>query len=159
MRRVGSQTHPHFDIAWRELLSRMQANLDLDQSAREHGALKRRRAVRDDATMLRLALAYGPGGMSLLSVAVRAAGCDIAHLSDVGLLTRLKRANDWSSFIAASLLNDDVRDPDSKRRLRVVDGSVIRSSGKGGTGWRLRATYDPTEGWFSQLETSAAHGG
>jgi hypothetical protein len=116
---MDSETHPHFDIAWRELLSRLPDNLDLDQSAREHGALKRRRVVRDGATMLRLALAYGPGGMSLRSAAVWAAGCDIAHLSDVGLLKRLKGANDWLSYIAASLFNDDVRGRHAERTARL----------------------------------------
>ena len=156
---MDSETHPHFDIAWRELLSRLPDNLDLDQSARERGALKRRRVVRDGATMLRLALAYGPGGMSLRSAAAWAAGSDIAHLSDVGLLKRLKGANDWLSYIAASLLSDDVRVRHAKRPRRIVDGSVIRSSGKGGTGWRLHATYDPAEGRFSKLEISDTHGG
>jgi len=159
MARMGSETHPHFDIAWRELLSRLSATLDLDHSAREHGALKRRRIVRDDATMLRLALAYGPGGMSLRSVAAWAAGYGIAHLSDVGLLKRLKGASDWLSYVAASLLDDHIRGRRAARRLRVVDGSVIRSSGKGGTNWRLHATYEPVEGRFSQLEISDTHGG
>ena len=156
---MESKTHPHFDIAWRELLARMPANLDLDRSAREHGALKRRRVVRDGATMLRLALAYGPGGMSLRSVAAWAAGCGIALLSDVGLLKRLKGASDWLSHVAASLLNDNIRGRHAARRLRIVDGSVIRSSGKGGTNWRLHATYDPAEGRFSELEISDTHGG
>jgi len=109
--------------------------------------------------MLRLALAYGPGGMSLRSAASWAAGCDIVHLSDVGLLKRLKGANDWLSYIAASLLGDHVRSQRAGRRLRVVDGSVIRSSGRGGTNWRLHATYDPAEGRFTQLEISDTHGG
>ncbi|WCM25875.1 transposase [Sphingomonas sp. QA11] len=156
---MDSETHPHLDIEWRELLSRLPANLDLDQSARDYGALKRRRIVRDGATMLRLALAYGPGGMSLRSAAAWAAGCGIADLSDVGLLKRLKGADDWLSYIAASLLGDDVRTRQAGRRLRVVDGSVIRSSGKGGTSWRLHATYDPAEGRFSQLEINDTHGG
>ena len=159
MRSKYSETDPNFDIAWRDLLSRLPDSLELDQSAREHGALKRRRLVRDGATMLRLALAYGPGGMSLRSAAAWAAGRDIAHLSDVGLLKRLKGANDWLSYIAASLLNNDVRGRLGDRRLLIVDGSVIRSSSKGGKGWRLHATYDPAEGRFSQLEISDTHGG
>jgi hypothetical protein len=43
--------------------------------------------------------------------------------------------------------------------MRIVDGSVIRSSGKRGTDWRLHATYDPADGRFSQLEISDTHGG
>ncbi|MFO9976662.1 hypothetical protein ACJHW5_22170, partial [Escherichia sp. WS2868] len=37
-------------------------------SARNAGALTRRREIRDAATLLRLGLAYGPGGMSLREV-------------------------------------------------------------------------------------------
>ncbi|MGX5944063.1 DUF977 family protein, partial [Escherichia coli] len=36
---------------------------ELDTSARNAGALTRRREIRDAATLLRLGLAYGPGGM------------------------------------------------------------------------------------------------
>ncbi len=156
---MDSETHPHFDLAWRDLLSRLPDSLDLDKSARKHGALKRKRVVRDAATMLRLALAYGPGGMSLRSAAAWAGGSNIAHLSDVGLLKRLKGASDWLGHIAASLLANSARSRFAERRLRIVDGSVIRSSGKAGTDWRLHATYDPTEGRFSQLEISDTHGG
>ncbi|WP_342626974.1 hypothetical protein AAC691_11410 [Nguyenibacter vanlangensis] len=46
-----------------------------------------------------------------------------------------------------------------ERRLRIVDGSVIRSNGKDGTDWRLHAAYDPAGGPFSQLEISDNHGG
>ena len=109
--------------------------------------------------MLRLALAYWPGGMSLRSSAARATGCNIAHLSGVGLLKRLKGANHWLSYIAAALLNDGCRARHAKRRLRIVDGSVIRSSGKGGTDWRPHATYDPAEGRFSQLEITDTQSG
>lgn len=45
------------------------------------------------------------------------------------------------------------------RRLRIVDGSVIRFPGAGGNHWRLHATYDPAEGRFSQLEISDTHAG
>ncbi len=137
-----SETHPSFDAAWRKLLSRLPNDLDLDQSAREQGALKRRRVVRDGATLLRLALAHGPGGMSLRSAAAWAGGCDIAQLSDVGLLKRLRGASDWLSHVAASLLTSEGPVRLGERQLRIVDGSVIRSSGKNGTDWRLHATYD-----------------
>jgi hypothetical protein len=153
------ETHPHSDVPWLEVLARLPDNLDLDESAREHGALTRRRLVRDGATLLRLALAYGPGAMSLRSAATWAAACDIAQISDVGLLKRLKKADGWLSHIAATLLAGITPSRASGRRLRIVDGSVIRSPGKGGTDWRLHATYDPAEGRFSQLEISDTRSG
>lgn len=156
---MDHETHPHSDVPWLEVLARLPDDLDLDESAREHGALTRRRLVRDGATLLRLALAYGPGAMSLRSAATGAAACDIAQISDVGLLKRLKKADGWLSHIAATLLAGITPSRASGRRLRIVDGSVIRSPGTGGTDWRLHATYDPAEGRFSQLEISDTHSG
>jgi hypothetical protein len=156
---MDHKTHPHSDVPWLEVLARLPDDLDLDESAREHGALTRRRLVRDGATLLRLALAYGPGAMSLRSAATWAAACDIAQISDVGLLKRLKKADGWLSHIAATLLAGITPSRASGRRLRIVDGSVIRSPGTGGTDWRLHATYDPAEGRFSQLEISDTHSG
>jgi len=159
MGRMDRESHPHSDVAWQEVLARLPDSLDLDESAGEHGALKRRRAVRDGATLLRLALAYGPGGMSLRSAATWAGASGIAELSDVGLLKRLKGADRWLSYIAATLLAGTCSDRLAGRRLRIVDGSVIRSPGTGGTDWRLHATYNPEEGRFSQLEITDTHGG
>ncbi|TNL00486.1 IS4 family transposase, partial [Kosakonia cowanii] len=50
---------------WSALLTRVGKPEELDASARNAGALTRRREIRDAATLLRLGLAYGPGGMSL----------------------------------------------------------------------------------------------
>lgn len=43
---------------WSGLLARLPADLDLDATARAHGALRRARAVRTAPDLLRLALAY-----------------------------------------------------------------------------------------------------
>jgi len=83
------ETHPHSDVAWREVLARFPDSLDLDESVREHGA-----------TLLRLALACPPRGTSLRAAATWATACGIAKLSDVGLLKRLKKADSWLSHIA-----------------------------------------------------------
>ena len=117
--------------------------------------------VRDGATLLRLALAYGPGGMSLRSAAAWAGGHDIAEISDVGLLKRLRGASDWLGHIAAVLLGAVSAEPDvsRKRKLRIVDGSIIRSPGEGRADWRLHATYDAAAARFSHFEISDIHEG
>src|ERR687886_756680 len=45
--------------------------------------------------LLRLALAYGPGGLSLRQAAAWAQAHGVAVLSDVALLKRLSRAAEW----------------------------------------------------------------
>ena len=52
--------------------------MDLEFSARERGALVRKRGVRSAEDLLHLALLYGPGGLSLRSVASYATEAGIA---------------------------------------------------------------------------------
>ena len=52
-----------------ELLKRLPAGLDLDRLALETKAIQRKREVVDGASLLRLALARGPGGLSLRQTA------------------------------------------------------------------------------------------
>ena len=64
------------------VISRVAADLDLDALAKKTPALVRRRGVLDAKALLRLALARGPGGMSLRRTAAW------AHLSGVADLDR-----------------------------------------------------------------------
>ncbi|OKV06579.1 transposase, partial [Escherichia coli] len=59
-------------------------------TCRTNTCCTRRREIRDAATLLRLGLAYGPGGMSLREVTAWAQLHDVATLSDVALLKRLR---------------------------------------------------------------------
>lgn len=86
------QTASVIDPHWPALLERLSDVLDLDASAGESGALRRRRAVADGATLLRLALAHGPGGLSLRSAAAWAGVSRVAALSDVALRKRPRGA-------------------------------------------------------------------
>ena len=52
---------------WSGVTSYLLKHVELEASAREHGALVRRRGVRLAADLLHLALLYGPGGLSLRS--------------------------------------------------------------------------------------------
>ena len=50
------------DSGWLDILSRLPADLDLNQLARENKAIQRLRGITDAADLLRLGLARGPGG-------------------------------------------------------------------------------------------------
>jgi hypothetical protein len=76
-------------LAW---LSRV---VDLDAKAREFGALVRVGKVRDGASLLRLALLYGPCGLSRRAVAAAAATVGMAVLSDKAVLGRLRKMSNW----------------------------------------------------------------
>jgi hypothetical protein len=116
-------------------VERLAGALDLEASAKASGALRRRRAVSDAATLLRLALAHGPGGLSLRSAAAWAGVSGVAQLSDVAWRKRLQSAGDWLGQIAGALLcgRDAARCATAGRRLRLVDSSSFSHPGAPGT--------------------------
>src|SRR3954454_2342430 len=69
-----------------EVLARLPAGLDLDDLAMESKAIQRRREVVDGAALLRIALARGPGGLSLRQTAAWASMQGIAELSNPGVI-------------------------------------------------------------------------
>lgn len=77
--------------------------------------------------------------MSLRTAAAWAGVNEIASLSDVALLKRLRAAADWLGDIAGALpQNACVKSAaPTGRRLRVADGSSISGPGSAGTDWRL----------------------
>lgn len=154
---AASSLDPH----WPPLLEQLSQVLDLDASARATGALVRRRAVGDAATLLRLALAHGPGGLSLRSAAAWAGLSGVAQLSDVALRRRLRGAAGWLGQIAGALLStrSAVGGAGLNRRLRIVDGSSVSHPEANGTSWRLHAAYDPATASFTDLQLTGPEDG
>ena len=65
---------------WPSVIGHISSLVDLDSSARSRRGLLRKRGVRSAADLLHLALLYGPGGLSLRSVASFAIEARIADL-------------------------------------------------------------------------------
>jgi hypothetical protein len=148
---------------WDDLCGMVKAaGIDLETLAQETRAIRRRRAVRDAETLLRLGLAYGGGLGSLQTVSAWAAQAGLAHLSKVALMKRLANAADLLMAIAGRLLlaGCKARLPDSigSRVLRLVDASCISKPGSKGTDWRLHAVFDPARQCFVDLDLSDAKG-
>jgi hypothetical protein len=92
------------DARWPDLIAAVSTVIDLDATARTSRALIRRRGIRSAAMLLRLALAYGPGGLSLRAAAAWAGASGLADLSDTAVMNRLRQAADWLGEIAGALL-------------------------------------------------------
>ena len=154
-------TSPH-DDHFTELLRRLPAGLDLDSLAAEHGAIKRRRAVTGGAALLRLALARGPGGLSLRQTAGWATMIGLAGLSNPGLKYRLDKAVDFLAAIIAQLLASRAGSHGLHwpgRSLRLADGTCVSQHGSEGTDWRVHGVFDLGRGGFSHLEVTDGRGG
>jgi hypothetical protein len=150
---------------WPSLLSRIEAVVDLEASARSSGALRRVRKLRRASDLLRLALMYGPGRLSLRAVAGAAGDAGMGRLSDKAVLGRLRRMGEWLEFILQRLLaarrgamldGPAMEGSPSPLRLALVDSTVVCRPGSGGADWRLHARYDPAQGRFSDLVLSTA---
>lgn len=146
---------------WQEVLDRLPPDLDLDALAFSSGALKRRREVGDGPTLLRLAMARGPGGLSLNQTAAWAALQGLAQLSDPAVKYRLDHAVPFLKALLEQQRAERAGGPTlcwPGRRLRVVDGSHISQPGSQGSDWLVHGGYDLGGGGFFHLELTDQHG-
>ena len=144
-----------------ELLARLPAGLDLDCLALETKAIQRKREVVGGVALLRIALARGPGGLSLRQTAAWASMLGIAELSNPGVKYRLDQATDFLAALVERLLaakapGAELRWPG--RTLRLADGTCVSQPGSTGTDWRVHGVFDLGRGGFSHLELTDQHG-
>ena len=143
------------------LLARLPADLDLDQLAFEHKAIQRGRKIKSGSELLRLALAHGPGGMSLRDAAGWAGMLGLETLSNPAVKYRLDHAVEFLQAVTDHLLatksaSQALHWPD--RTIRLSDGTCISKPGSEGTDWRVHGVYDLGAGGFSNLELTDGKG-
>ncbi|MBP2447535.1 hypothetical protein [Rhizobium leguminosarum] len=120
-------------VDWDDLVERLGSAEELEASAREAGALLRKRQVGGAADLLRLCFAYVLGGFSLRTLAAWADQRGLASMSDVAMLKRLKASADWVGYLVSELLAE--RCPEafagmrSDLRLMAVDATVVAPPG------------------------------
>jgi len=116
----------------------------------EHGALKGLRQDKDPEIFLRTLLMHVGCGHSLRETSTRVKQAGLANLSDVAILKRLRKAEGWlhalcSALFAERLDNPMLLEAGARRRLRIIDGSLISEPGQTGSTWRLHYSM----GWPS----------
>jgi len=147
---------------WPFLLSYIPSGFDLDASAFESGALRRKREVDSASSLLRLVLAYGFCGLSLRQTAAWAQAAQLADLSDVALLKRFRHAAPWLGQILGSKLAERASPTQALPRrfhLRVVDATSISRPGSAGTDWRVHLGYNLDNLAIDSIDLTDAHGG
>src|SRR5882757_5883283 len=153
--------NPEILDRWPELSAHFPAGFDVEATARARGAFTRAREIKDAATLLRLALAYGGIGMSLRETCAWAEAGGIASLRDPSLLERLCKAAPWLGDMVAALIAERTKAPTKRwagHRLRVLDGTSICQPGADRTTWRLHVGYDLATAQVDQLELTDIHG-
>ncbi len=130
------------------------------EAAREQGAFRRARYLKDPARLLRLLLfhAVNDGGLRETVAQARASG--IAAMSQVALFKRLRTSGGWMAWLCAELargLREQPRLPQGLRP-RAVDGTTVQGPASTGTEWRVHYALDLIELNCDWVELSDVHG-
>ena len=131
-----------FEIDWPYILSCLP---ELESSAREFGALYRRRSVDSAETLLRLALVHAFCDRSLRETALWAETADVASISDVALLKRFRRCGPWLGHLLLQKIAERSQwssSYDGNLRVRIVDATHLSSPGAKRAVWRIHLGLD-----------------
>jgi hypothetical protein len=147
---------------WESLLRMLPQDLDLEETLRQSGGLKRRREVRDAPTLLRLALVYSVCGKSLRWTAAWAEAQGLVRLSDVALMKRLRKAGAWLRQLLTAKLAEKLATSQSSPpgyRLRVVDATTASIPGSKGTDYRIHLGFNLGSSEIDRIDVTGAEGG
>jgi hypothetical protein len=150
------------EYQWPHLMSFLPAEAILERTAKETGALMRKRQVSSASTLLRLAFAYGFCGLTLRQTAAWAEVADVASISDVALLKRLRAAPEWLGHLLGLKLAEKAPPPPMegpKHRLRIVDATAISRPGSKGIDWRIHLGFDLASLSIDHVELTDVKGG
>jgi len=143
-----------------DVLARLPPGIDLTALAFETGAIERRREIVDGAGLLRVALARGPGGLSLSETAAWAGMIGLSELSSPGVKYRVDKAADFLDALVSRLLAEAAQSTQVHwpgRILRAADGSGISHNASQGLDWRIHGVLDLGRGRFSHLALTDVH--
>ena len=90
---------------------------------------------------MRTLLLHVAQGFSLRETVVLAKLADLAAVSDVALLKRLRNSEEGLRCLCVDLLAENgvalARAPAAAKPFRIVDGTVVKEPGKTGSQWRI----------------------
>jgi hypothetical protein len=120
-----------FPAEWREL-------------AFSTDALKGLRKNKSAEGLLRTLLMHLACGYSLRETAVRARQAQMADLSAVALLKRLRKSKDWLYALCVSLFRERglAVDIAGGQRFRLFDATIVQEPGKTGSQWRIHYSVE-----------------
>ena len=136
--------------------------VDLEKTAKETGALERRRVVKTAPDLLRLVMAYSLRGLSLRRVSAWSESADVVSLSDVAVLKRLKKCGDWLNLLLSETLKHRVTVPKlgfDRLHLRLVDATCVSRPGSRGTDFRVHLGFDLQRMCIDEVQLTGPEGG
>ena len=148
------------EYQWPYLSSFLAPQDIVEETAKSYGALRRKRCVDSANTLLRLMFAWGFCGMSLRQTAAWAETAEVASLSNVALMKRLRSASNWLGHLLCLKLTERACLPaGASGRLRIVDATTVSKPGSKGTDWRVHMGLDLGTSTIDHVELTDASGG
>jgi hypothetical protein len=147
---------------WASIVERLGGAARLAESARETGAFRRARGIASATILLRLLLAYSLGNRGLRSTAAWAASMDLADVSNVAVLYRLRVSGDWFAHLIGVALAEGMPKAAAGRPIRILDGTTVPKAGGAGKHnalWRIHGCFDVATERFAAFELTDQSGG
>lgn len=129
------------------------------EQARRLGALRRVRQIRGPTMLLRALLVHLAGGCSLAETAVRLRQAGWCRISSVSLFQRLQAAEEWLRWLAQQMWAGPRVIAGPKRRVRAVDGTLVREAGRTGSTWRVHFSLNLSNLQCDYFELTDQRGG
>lgn len=110
-----------------------------EELAEAHGALKGLRQDKSPEKFLRVLLMHLGCGFSLRETAARATQAELADLSDVALLKRLRKSKDWLHAMCSALFAERAVGSELTQdtAFRLIDSTLVKEPGQTGSQWRI----------------------
>lgn len=124
---------------WKTLLKMLPINWK-DLAVSTKAITRRPKGFRSEEDVLRALLLHVAGGYSLRETVTRLKLANIANVSDVTLLKRLRCSETWLRELCLQLLHERnvcALRQDDKIKMRLVDATIIKEPGKTGSQWRI----------------------
>ena len=137
MSRGAANTSEPLSEDWELLVSFLPANWE--ELARTTGALRKLRKDKSPSNYLRTLMLHFGYGYSLRETVVRARRAQLADLSDVAFLKRLRKARDWLRALCVELLREQGLAAASTDgfQVRAFDATTVQEPGPSGSLWRI----------------------
>jgi hypothetical protein len=112
---------------------------DWRKMAAQANVLKGLRKDKSEENLLRTLLIHLAGGHSLRETALRARQAQLADISDVALLKRLRKCQEWLARLCAAMLVERgiTVGAAGDLEVRLFDGTTVKEPGKTGSLWRI----------------------
>ena len=144
------------DEQWGILADLMPEGWEL--KARELGALRRTRSVKNPSALLRMLLLHLADGCSLRESATRITLAGWGQVSAVAVFKRLRASERWLAWLAKASWDQEVPSV-TGRRLLAVDASTVREQGETGSLWRVHWCVDLSSLSCTHFELTDVRGG